>query len=136
MGTRTAVDTRPDTATDVLAAARDRRRTADLAEAELCQLAVQWAVMHPADSIPEPATFILQGCGQTDLELAGPGAPSIAEYAVPELAAAIGLSTEAGKNYSASASSSATASPGSGSGWSPVTWSPGRPAWSPGRPAG
>ncbi len=33
--TEVAGDTRPDTATEVLAAARDRRRTADLAEAAL-----------------------------------------------------------------------------------------------------
>src|SRR3954451_10924950 len=83
----------------VLAAARDRRSAADQAEADLCQLAITWAVMHPADSIHEPATFILKGCGQTHLELAGPGAPSVAEYAVPELAAALGMSTEAGKRY-------------------------------------
>src|SRR4051794_21632621 len=99
MGTRTAIETRPDTAGQVLSAARDCRRTADQAEADLCQLAITWAVMHPADSIHEPATFILKGCGQTHLELAGPGAPSVAEYAVPELAAALGMSTEAGKRY-------------------------------------
>src|SRR5262245_12405347 len=95
----TRPDTRPDTAAGVLAAARDRRRSADLAEAELLELAIQWAVMHPADSIHEPATFVLRGCGQTDLALAGEGAPSIAEYAVAEFAAAVGLSTEAGKSF-------------------------------------
>src|SRR5262245_5602748 len=95
----TRPDTRPDTAAGVLAAARTRRRSADLAEAELVELAIQWAVMHPADSIHEPATFVLRGCGQTDLALAGEGAPSIAEYAVAEFAAAVGLSTEAGKSF-------------------------------------
>src|SRR5262245_377783 len=99
MGNRTVVGVAPDSATDLLTAARERRQTADRAEADLCQLAVQWAIQHPADSIHEPATFVLKGCGQTDLALAGPGAPTVAEYAVAEFAAAIGLSTEAGKHY-------------------------------------
>ena len=94
-----APEVRLDTATDVLAAARDRRRTADLAEADLCQLAVQWAVMHPVDSIHDPASYVVRGYGETDLALAGPGTPTVAEYAIPELAAALGLSTEAGKRF-------------------------------------
>src|SRR5262249_61343100 len=99
MGISTAVDTRPDTAAGVLCAAREERQAADAAEARLLTLAVDWAVMHPADSIHEPATHTLRGFGQTDLALAGEGAPTVAEYAVPELAAALGLSTEAGKRY-------------------------------------
>jgi hypothetical protein len=103
MGNTAASDTRPDirpeSARDVLQAARTRRRAADAAEADLLQLAVEWAVLHPFDSIHEPATLILKGCGQTDLALAGAGAPTVAEYAVPELAAALGPSTEAGKRY-------------------------------------
>jgi hypothetical protein len=99
MGISTALDSRPDTAAAVLRSARAERETADLAEARLLQLAVDWAAMHPAESIHEPATHVLRGFGQTDLALAGPGAPTVAEYAVPELAAAIGLSTEAGKRY-------------------------------------
>src|SRR5262245_43692157 len=99
MGTATALDTRAASAVGVLAAAREQRRAADAAEAELLALAVEWVVMHPADAIHEPATFVLKGCGQTDLALAGPGAPTVAEYAVAEFAAALGLSTEAGKHY-------------------------------------
>jgi len=103
MGISTAVDTRldtgPDTAAGVLCAARDRRRAADRAEADLLALAVDWAAMHPVDSIHEPATHTLRGFGQTDLALAGEGAPTVAEYAVPEYAAALGLSPEAGKRY-------------------------------------
>jgi hypothetical protein len=55
--------------------------------------------MHPAESIHEPATDTLRGFGQTDLALAGPGAPTVADDAIPEFAATIGLSTEAGKRY-------------------------------------
>ena len=49
--------------------------------------------MHP------PAGHVLRGFGQTDRAIAGPGAPTVAEFAVPEFAAAIGLSTEAGKGF-------------------------------------
>jgi hypothetical protein len=99
MGNISALDTRPDTATAVLIAARNSRATADREEAMLCQLAVEWAVMHPVESIHEPATYVLRGFGQSDLALAGEGAPRIAEYAVPEFAASVGLSTEAGKRF-------------------------------------
>jgi hypothetical protein len=90
---------RPEAADQVLVAARERRRSADAAEAELLQLAVDWVVMHPAESIHEPATHTLRGFGETDLPIAGPGAPTVAEFAVAEFAATIGLSTEAGKRY-------------------------------------
>jgi hypothetical protein len=99
MGIFAAPRTGPDTAAAVLATARDRRRTADAAEAELLALAVDWAIMHPADSIHAAATHTLRGFGQTDLALAGPGAPTVAEYAVPEFAAVVGLSTGAGSRY-------------------------------------
>src|SRR3954453_4271226 len=99
MGTTATRTDGPDMATDVLAAARTERQTADHAEARLCQLAAQWAVMHPADSIHDPATYVVRGYGETDLALAGAGATTVAEYAVPELSAALGLSTEAGKRF-------------------------------------
>jgi hypothetical protein len=99
MTTSCADVSRPDTAAGVLSAARERRRAADTAEAELLVLAVDWVVMHPADSIHEPAAVVLRGFGQTDVPLAGEGAPTIASFAVAEFASVIGLSTEAGKRY-------------------------------------
>jgi hypothetical protein len=100
----TGPDAVPDTAVGVLAAARERRRVADLTEADLCRLAVQWAILHPADSIhPDldtaPAVYVDQGGNQTDVELAGVGAPSVAEYAVAEFATSIGLSEGAGRGF-------------------------------------
>jgi hypothetical protein len=101
MGIRTAVadrsETRPESASQVLAAARERRRTADAAEADLCRLAVDWAVLHPEDSLHDPATYVDRGGNDTGLSLAGDGAPSVAEDAVAEFAAAVGLGTGAGK---------------------------------------
>jgi hypothetical protein len=81
----------------VLAAARARRRTADAAEADLCRLAVEWAVMHPEDSWHEAATYRDRGGNDTGLSLAGHGAPSVADDAVAEFAAAVGLGTGAGR---------------------------------------
>jgi hypothetical protein len=37
--------------------------------------------MHPADTIHEPATHTVRGFAETDLALAGPGAPTVAEFA-------------------------------------------------------
>jgi hypothetical protein len=94
-----ARDSRPDSAAGVLASARARRRAADRAEADLLHLAVDWVAMHPAESIDAAATFRLRVFGETDLAIAGPGAPTVAEFCVAEFAAAVGLSTEAGKRY-------------------------------------
>jgi hypothetical protein len=92
-------ETRPEAPGEVLRAVRVRRREADAAEAELLCLAVDWAVMHPAESIHDEATQRLRCFGETDLAVAGAGAPTIAEFCVAEFASAVGLSTEAGKRY-------------------------------------
>lgn len=99
MTTTAAASTRPDSAAEVLASARARRRSADAAEADLLRLAVAWAGMHPADSIHPATTHHLRGFGETDLAVAGSGAPTVAEFCVAELAAAIGLTTESGRRY-------------------------------------
>src|SRR5262245_21315359 len=94
-------ETRPDSPAEVLAAARDLRRTADQAEADLLQLAVAWAVMHPVrvdhDDVEthRPRGF-LQKC---DLAIAGPGCPQVREFATEEFSAALGMGSETGKRY-------------------------------------
>ncbi len=87
-----------ESASAVLAFARDRRTMADRAEAELLEAAVSWAVMHPAESIIDAATFI-ESFGQTAVPVAGAGAPLVAEFSIPEFAAAVGMPTEVGKAY-------------------------------------
>ena len=72
---------------------------ADAAEAELLRLAVQWAVIHPAESIEEAETIVLRCSGDTGIPVAGPGAPLVAEFSIAEFAAAVGVGTEAGKRY-------------------------------------
>lgn len=89
----------PAAAAQVLGAARERRRVADRAEAELLELAVQWAVIHPVESLEDgAATYSSRAMGNTEVALAGPGAPLVAEFAVMEFASALGLSTESGKH--------------------------------------
>jgi hypothetical protein len=97
--TSTAAATVPDTASGVLAFARGRRVAADRAEADLLRAAVQWAVLHPAVTLDDAETFRLRGGGETGIPLAGPGAPLVAEFAVAEFAAAVGMGPESGKYY-------------------------------------
>ncbi len=84
-----------DSPRDVLVFARTRRADADRAEADVLTAAVIWAEQHPPESIDEAATWI--GGGEDGLLLAGPGAPLVAEFCIPEFALAIGKSTDAGK---------------------------------------
>ena len=80
-----------DTAAAVLDYAREQRRMADRAEANLLEAAVAWAAMHSVDSIEEAETLIEAAFGDSGMPLAGEGAPWVAEFAVTEFAAAIGL---------------------------------------------
>ena len=87
-----------DTASAVLASRVLVGPIADRAEADLLQAAVDWAAMHSVDSIEDAAT-IADRYGDTGMPVAGEGAPLVAEFAITEFAAAIGVSTDAGKRY-------------------------------------
>ena len=82
---------------DVLTYARNRRDARDHADAQLFAAAAVWGEQHPADSIDDAAwmepTYL-----ERPLAIAGEGAPLVAEFAIPELAAALGLSTDSGRN--------------------------------------
>ncbi|QZY30255.1 13E12 repeat family protein [Nocardioides coralli] len=91
--------TLPDDAAGVLAAARAETAAADRAEARKLQLAVQWAIIHPAESVEDAETYTFRSGLEGVIPIAGPGAPLVAEFSVAEYAAALGLSTEAGKHY-------------------------------------
>ena len=85
---------------DVLCAARTRRRVADAAEADLFRLAVDWAVMHPAESMPRARPTGSGGSGRPDLRDGRPGRAD-GRGVLPSRSSrpAVGLSTEAGKRY-------------------------------------
>ena len=80
--TTTAADTAPgtfdvpDDAAGVLAAARERRAVADRAEADLLALAVQWAVIHPAETLDDAEGYAtrvhIAGVDEEPMPLAGP----------------------------------------------------------------
>ena len=86
-----------DTATAVLAFARDSRVAADRAEADVLLAAVTWAEQHPPESIHDAATWATRG-GDCPMPLAGKGAPLVAEFCIAEFAAALGRSTDAGRS--------------------------------------
>ncbi|ABL83680.1 MULTISPECIES: HNH endonuclease signature motif containing protein [unclassified Nocardioides] len=86
----------PDTPAEVLAAL-ETTHTA-LADAEIGQfrLAVEWAIAHPITSVADIAT--VEGT-EGEVAIAGTGAPLVAEFCVADFAAAIGVSTDAGRAY-------------------------------------
>ena len=84
------------TAADVLASAVSEREAADAAEARLLDRAAVWADLHPPESIHHAATFHVSGLEHEEA-IAGAGCPLVAEFCIPELAAALGMSTLAGK---------------------------------------
>src|SRR6478736_9897133 len=85
-----------DSPTGVLDAVREVHSEITDLEIKKLKLAVDWAVMHPVESILKAAT--VDGT-EDELTIAGEGAPLVAEFCVAELALALGMSTGAGKRY-------------------------------------
>jgi hypothetical protein len=81
----------------VLTAVRRFRRDANAAEANVLQIAIEWAQLHQVSEVEEAATW-WAGRGQdTGIPIAGPGAPLVSEFAVAEFATALGLSAGSGR---------------------------------------
>src|SRR4051812_25863719 len=92
--TTTATDL--DTPAGVLAFARDGVARTYAAEVDKLHAAIAWAAMHSVESMDDAACYAgLEG----ELALAGPGAPLVAEFAVAELAVALGVTTDAGRAF-------------------------------------
>jgi hypothetical protein len=83
-------------ASSVLAAAKNHRAIENAAAVEQFRLATEWALLHPATDLGDAA--VVEGTGG-ELAIAGQGAPLVAEFCVAELAAVLGLSTDAGSRY-------------------------------------
>ncbi len=79
----------------VLAMVRDARTAEQSAAVRVLVGGVEWASMHEPVEDSEAAAWWTSG---EMVPLAGRGAPLIAEWAVPEFAAAVGVSTDAGKH--------------------------------------
>src|SRR4051812_40728061 len=94
MTTTAAIDL--DTRAGVLAFARGEAAAAQLAEVNKLRAAVAWAAMHSVDSMEDAATW---PGSEGEVALAGPGAPLVAEFAVAELAIALGVSSDAARSF-------------------------------------
>ncbi len=91
--------TNPDSPSAVLSEVREFRSMEDAAATRQLRLAVDWAAMHSVDSLADAAHLWAERYGDTGVPVAGLGAPLVAEFCVAELAAAIGVSTDAGRGY-------------------------------------
>src|SRR3954465_5302775 len=88
---------------DALAYVAGCRRDADLEEAHLLAGVVHWVDLHPVtEQCPaaprgwRPRFLSAGGEGLVEPPLGGPGTPGVAEFAVEELAAALGVSYSTG----------------------------------------
>ena len=89
---------------EVMRAAIAARVARDRAEVDLVEAVLAWAAANPAHG--DDATHLLPaalGYTDTGLTLAGPGAPTVSEFACYELAAGLGVSSDAGKRLVAHA---------------------------------
>src|SRR4051794_14658473 len=85
-----------DTPAGVLSAVRDEVAAVMVAECNKMVLAIAWAAMHSVDSMDDAACY--PGF-ESEMALAGPGAPLVAEFAVAELALALRVTTDAGRAF-------------------------------------
>src|SRR5690349_10858137 len=90
-------------ATAILADARDFRRAANTAEAGLLVKAVEWAHAHTVTDLDDAATWWATGGVDTGIPIAGDGCPLVSEFAVAELATALGMTPGSGRNLVAQA---------------------------------
>jgi hypothetical protein len=87
-------------AAGILAAARDARREANAAETRVLTAALEWAHLHVVDDPDDAATWWSgsKWMGQdTGIPIAGEGCPLVSEFAVCELATALGMSAVTGR---------------------------------------
>ena len=92
------MDTTPTlTATEVIDRVHAARSKEHQGAIEQLELAVQWALLHPCPSNEWPAHWGDPSIDETVTPLAGPGAPLVAEFAPADLAAALNITLDAGR---------------------------------------
>jgi hypothetical protein len=87
-----------DDAGAVLAGLRDARVEEWAAVACQLRLVAGWLVLHEVDPVEAAAERALLGGAGTAVRLGGVGCPLVEEFCVPEVAAALGLPSEAGRD--------------------------------------
>jgi hypothetical protein len=86
--------TRDGRTDQVLAVARAVQADLNALEARRFEIAAEWAALHPGDEVDESVPW-----EERELEIAGDGAPTVAEFCIAELAATLGMSSDAGRNF-------------------------------------
>ena len=102
MNPGTTTTTELDAAT-VLSAARRFRRDANTAETGVLEMAIEWARLHQVTDLDDAATWCSSRGEDTGIPIAGEGCPLVSEFAVAELATALGLTAGSGRNLIAQA---------------------------------
>src|SRR5690242_16649399 len=103
MNPTTATATTEVEAAGILAAARRARRAENAAAAEVLAHAVTWAQLHEVTDLEDAATWSAGHGLDTGIPIAGDGCPLVSEFAVAELATALGMTPGAGRNLVAQA---------------------------------
>jgi hypothetical protein len=88
-------DAEPASPDELLAAARSAKARSEDADREVLRAALAWAVMHPAETVDDAAGYPTGG--DQAVPIAGEGTPLVAEFAVCEFGAALGLNATAAK---------------------------------------
>jgi hypothetical protein len=83
-----------DPAEQVLRAVSDTHDVVVAAEARQFRLATEWAELHPGDAVDTSVPW-----ADRELQVAGEGAPTVAEFAIADYALAAGMTTDAGRRY-------------------------------------
>ncbi len=101
MTTRTRRRTLDPQVDSVLSAVEVTHHAETMAAARKFELAATWAELHPGGAIEEvvDADGHLVLYGDQPLALAGEGAPTVAEFCIPEFARAVGMSPVAGRKF-------------------------------------
>src|SRR3954454_5890020 len=86
-----------DSPAGVLPYARARKAEQDAGERGVLLAAAAWAEQHSTDALIDSDDWTY--ARERSLPLGGVGVPEVTEFAVPELAAALGMSTDAGRRF-------------------------------------
>jgi hypothetical protein len=99
--TSTATETTSSTAA-VLTGLREKAAECHQAEVDKLHLTLEWAKLNQVEPDDDYANYPVSSggmFGDRGIPVAGEGAPLVSEFAAMELAAALGMSTDAGKTY-------------------------------------
>ena len=97
MAAATVLEFEGDPQVTLLDAVRADRAERDAAEVRMLRHVVEYCATHEV-TVDEAATVVEHG-RDTGLALAGAGAPCVSEFAVIELAAALGMTADACRRY-------------------------------------